>query len=75
MSGAYLLSYKRNWQSFKSISRIPLTYFSLAHLNCQDDPEAYDGAPVGLQIVARKHEEEIVWAIGKIIDGALKTMG
>ncbi|KAL8879539.1 MAG: hypothetical protein Q9192_008213 [Flavoplaca navasiana] len=36
------------------------------------DPETYDGAPVGLQIVARKWEEEKVWAIAKIIDTALK---
>ncbi len=69
---------KMNWQSCKSISRIPLrsyTCFSLAHVNRQDDPEVYDGAPVGLQIVARKHEEEKVWAIAKIVDGALKMMG
>jgi hypothetical protein len=33
-----------------------------------DDPEAYDGAPVGLQIVARKYDEEKVWAIAKIVD-------
>ncbi|KAK0512126.1 hypothetical protein JMJ35_005254 [Cladonia borealis] len=39
------------------------------------DPEIYDGAPVGLQIVARKHEEEKVWANAKIVDSALKTMG
>ncbi|KAL9035733.1 MAG: hypothetical protein Q9180_004700 [Flavoplaca navasiana] len=37
------------------------------------DPETYDGAPVGLQIVARKWEEEKVWAIAKIIDTALKN--
>ncbi|KAL8991521.1 MAG: hypothetical protein Q9169_007847 [Polycauliona sp. 2 TL-2023] len=37
------------------------------------DPETYDGAPVGLQIVARKWEEEKVWAIAKILDTALKT--
>ena len=48
---------------------------SLAYVDRQDDPETYDGAPVGLQIVARKHEEEKVWAIAKIVDGALKTMG
>ncbi|KAL9633195.1 MAG: hypothetical protein Q9164_004847 [Protoblastenia rupestris] len=39
------------------------------------DPEIYDGAPVGLQIVARKHEEEKVWAIAKIVDAALTTRG
>ncbi len=37
-----------------------------------DDPKAYDGAPVGLQIVARKYEEEKVWAIAKIVDSILK---
>ncbi|KAL8836535.1 MAG: hypothetical protein Q9170_002890 [Blastenia crenularia] len=37
------------------------------------DPETYHGAPVGLQLVARKWEEEKVWAIAKIIDTALKN--
>lgn len=37
-----------------------------------DDAEIYDGAPVGVQIVARKHEEEKVWGIAKIIDVILK---
>jgi Asp-tRNA(Asn)/Glu-tRNA(Gln) amidotransferase A subunit family amidase len=32
-----------------------------------DDPEVYDGAPVGIQIVGRKFEEEKIWAIGKIV--------
>ncbi|KAF1832858.1 general amidase [Decorospora gaudefroyi] len=31
------------------------------------DPEAYDGAPVGLQIVCRKYEEEKVCAIARIV--------
>ena len=69
---------KMNWESCKSISRVLLrsyTCFPLAHVSRQDDPETYDGAPVGLQIVARKHEEEKVWAIAKIVDSALKTMG
>ena len=39
-----------------------------------DDPEAYDGAPVGLQIVARKYEEEKVWAIARIVDAVLKKI-
>ena len=67
---------ERNWQSCKSICRIPSrsNNFSLTNVNRQDDPETYDGAPVGLQIVARKHEEEKVWAIAKIVDCALKTM-
>ncbi|KAL8932914.1 MAG: hypothetical protein Q9216_006617, partial [Gyalolechia sp. 2 TL-2023] len=37
------------------------------------DPETYDGAPVGLQIVARKWEEEKVWAIAKVLDNALRS--
>lgn len=41
--------------------------------NHEDDPDTYDGAPVGLQIVARKWEEEKVWAIAKILDTALKN--
>ncbi|KAL8808787.1 MAG: hypothetical protein Q9223_005987 [Gallowayella weberi] len=37
------------------------------------DPETYDGAPVGLQIVGRKWDEEKIWAISKIVDTALRT--
>ena len=40
-----------------------------------DDPDVYDGAPVGIQIVARKLEEEKVWAIGKIVSQILMTAG
>ena len=40
-----------------------------------DDPDVYDGAPVGVQLVARKYEEEKVWAIAKIVSAALKTAG
>ena len=40
---------------------------------CSDDPEIYDGAPVGVQLVARKYEEEKVWAIAKVVDAALKA--
>jgi amidase len=36
------------------------------------DPEAYHGAPVGLQIVCRKYEEEKVWAIAQIVDTLLR---
>jgi amidase len=41
-------------------------------LRVTDDAEKYDGAPVGLQIVARKYEEEKVWAIARIIDAILR---
>ncbi len=36
-----------------------------------DDPEIYHGAPVGLQIMARKFEEEKVLAIAKVLYAAL----
>lgn len=40
-----------------------------------DDPEVYHGGPVGVQIVARKFEEEKVWAVAKIIHTALEKAG
>jgi amidase len=40
-----------------------------------DDPDVYDGAPIGVQLVARKYEEEKVWAIAKIVSAALETAG
>ncbi|KAL8786464.1 MAG: hypothetical protein Q9213_002780 [Squamulea squamosa] len=61
----------------KSIDKYDHTYQPLNEADRKNweayDPEAYDGAPVGLQIVARKWEEEKVWAIAKIIDLALRT--
>lgn len=53
--------------------RIRNTYLST--LPYADDPETYDGAPVGIQIVARKYEEEKAWAIGKIVHAALRNAG
>jgi amidase len=38
-----------------------------------DDAQIYHGAPVGLQVVARRYEEEKVLAIASLIDDALKT--
>jgi len=56
----------KNWNACKSYLRYQPIYFtkSLVYI---DDPEVYDGAPVGLQIVGRKFEEEKIWAIGKIV--------
>jgi amidase len=44
-------------------------------LRLVDDADVYDGAPVDVQLVARKYEEEKVWAIAKIVSAALKTAG
>ena len=66
---------RMNWEACKHIlyewhsEQLALTR------NFADDPEVYDGAPVGVQIVARKHEEEKVWAIARIVDAALKGKG
>lgn len=38
-----------------------------------DDAEIYDGGPVGLQLVARKFEEEKILAIAKIVHAALQA--
>ncbi|KAK4142635.1 Acetamidase [Dichotomopilus funicola] len=37
------------------------------------DPEIYDGAPVGVQLVARKFEEEKILGIAQIVTAALKA--
>ncbi|KAK1835960.1 Acetamidase [Podospora conica] len=39
------------------------------------DPEVYDGGPVGVQLVARKFEEEKVLGIAEIVTAALRTYG
>ena len=36
------------------------------------DPDAYHGAPAGLQIVCKKYEEEKVWAIAQIVETLLR---
>ncbi|RKK80142.1 hypothetical protein BFJ71_g15997 [Fusarium oxysporum] len=36
------------------------------------DPAVYDGAPVGVQVVARKFEEEKVLAVARVICTALE---
>ena len=45
-----------------------------AHASCKDNADIYDGAPVGLQIVGRKYEEEKIWAIASILMKALGTI-
>ena len=61
----------------KSVDVIDPNYVPLNDLDAKNwawyDPEAYDGAPVGLQIVGRKYDEEKVWAIAKIVDAILKN--
>ncbi|KAK8044569.1 hypothetical protein PG993_004593 [Apiospora rasikravindrae] len=41
-------------------------------LKSTDDPEIYDGAPVSLQIVGRRYQEEKLLAIAEWLEGELK---
>lgn len=45
----------------------------LTTLLFSDDPEVFQNAPVGLQVVGRTLEEEAVIAMTEIVDGALKA--
>ncbi|OIW30790.1 amidase [Coniochaeta ligniaria NRRL 30616] len=59
----------------KSVDTADKTYQPIDELDRKNweayDPEIYDGAPVGLQIMGRKYEEEKVLAIAKVVYAAL----
>lgn len=61
----------------KSIDVADPNYTPLNDLDAKNwkwyDAEVYDGAPVGLQIVGRKYDEEKIWAIAKIVDTILRN--
>lgn len=59
--------------SFKSIRTGSKTYDPPLLYDTLDDPEIYHGAPVGVQLVARKFEEEKILAIANIVSSALQT--
>jgi amidase len=40
-------------------------------MHASDDPEIYDGGPVGVQLVGRKFEEEKMLAIAKIVTSVI----
>lgn len=61
----------QNWDACKFLDRFRLRIHS--NYLVADDAAIYDGAPVGVQIVARKYEEEKVWAIAKIVDDIIKS--
>jgi amidase len=61
---------QRNWEACKSRSSASTS----TPTNRLDDPEIYDGRPAGLQIVARKFEEEKVLAIAKTVIAAMETV-
>lgn len=41
--------------------------------DCLDDPEVFNNAPIGLQLVGRTFEEEAVIGMMEIVDAALKA--
>ncbi|KAL9036399.1 MAG: hypothetical protein Q9214_006152 [Letrouitia sp. 1 TL-2023] len=61
----------------KSLDKAPENYEPLNDIDAKNwdayNADTYDGAPVGLQIVGRKYEEEKVWAIAKIISSILQA--
>ncbi|KAI0384934.1 amidase signature domain-containing protein [Hypomontagnella monticulosa] len=61
----------------KDIDVVDETYQPSNELDKQNweayDPEIYDGGPVGLQLVARKFEEEKILTIAKIVLAAMET--
>ena len=67
----------RNWEACKLLTKClgecacpkSCAYFCWTI----DDAEIYDGGPVGLQLVARKFEEEKILAIAKIVHAALQA--
>ncbi|EFR01957.1 acetamidase [Nannizzia gypsea CBS 118893] len=52
--------------NYKPISELDKTNWDLY------DPELFDKTPVGMQLIGRKHEEEKIWAIAKVVDSILK---
>ena len=65
---------EKNWNACKCIRCAGHGLdMRLMFLIILDDPDIYDGGPVGVQIVARKFEEEKVLAIAKVIYAALNA--
>ena len=62
---------KMNWEACKFSFTILVFVVPLTMITA-DDPDIYDGAPVGVQLVARKFEEEKIWAVAKIVCAALE---
>lgn len=54
----------------RAVSNSP-SFLGKKLLTLEDDPELYDGAHVGLQIVARRFQEEKVLALTEILGDAL----
>lgn len=54
-------------------STVPRCCFRHSYSLHIDKPEFFVDAPVGLQVIARTHEEEAAIAMTEVIDAALKT--
>ena len=64
---------KMNWEACRFDAFLRLSCLLFLIMTAADDPDIYDGAPVGVQLVARKFEEEKILAIAKIVCAALNT--
>ena len=62
------------WWCFLDTSHTSFARFKMTHLLTRlDDAAVYDGAPVGVQIVGRKFEEEKCLAIARIIYAVIQS--
>lgn len=65
---------KLNWEACRFCCWVLLMSECSVLTSASDDPDIYHGGPVGVQLVARKFEEEKIWAIAKIVAAALEKM-
>lgn len=61
---------KRHWSYCFIVC--PQRHLLISTVTYLDDPELYHGAPIGVQLVARKFEEEKILAIAEIVTAALQ---
>lgn len=64
---------QQKWEACKSFPSPPSYLPWVLMPDSADDPEIYDGVPVGVQIVARTFEEEKVLAIAGIVTACLNV--
>lgn len=61
---------RANWEACKSI--LPIMFPSRSNwLMLIDDADVYHGAPIGVQVITRKFQEEKALAIAKIVHESL----
>lgn len=66
---------RRTASTGKHASRPPVSPLGTDANQQTDDPDSYDGAPVGLQIVGQRFQEEYILSIAEILEAALQASG